>query len=227
MESLDLPNAPRAPPPSPFNTRALAPFPFPPPTPAAPAPPPAPAAAAAAAATLALDLALTPAALDAIARNPVDPVAGCCLGREVTPFPSFKVIRGTAALSPDPAEPSPGDRPEEAPLAPGGSPFPLPPPPLPPPPPDNERFFPMIILPIPLELSPPVELLPTRIFFLEGPVTVIIPGDPEAVPGVGEAVPAAPPVPPGAVPAAGAPRLLKAVSPCRCRFNRSKRIYKK
>ena len=83
----------------------------------------------------------------------------------------------------------------------------------------------MMILPIPLEFSPPDELFPTRNFFLEGPERVMLPVDAEAAAADAAAAAAPEPVPGTVpVPAAGAPRLRRAVSPCLCRFNRSSRI---
>lgn len=148
----------------------------------------------------ALARALAPVAFGGIARKPV--CVPPCLARPNTPFPNLKASFGiTPPPVPEPL-PAGGLTPAE-PLAPVVAPpacaFPFPPPPV------EARFFPMLSLPLPLGAT--LELAPPRDLLVELTVGLAVELAVELAP-----------------PATGAPRLRRAVSPCRCRFNRSNRI---
>lgn len=197
VESPDLPKAPLPPPAIPFNTRALTPFPLAAAATAAPAALSSPPSSLPSPPALRRALAPAPAAFGAILRNP--PLCRC--GDAALVLAAVALLK----LPDEEVPPFSCCRGLELPLASPG-PFPLArTPPLiapAPAPADGNR---MMILPLP----PPVFAVP-----LEEP--------PPAAAGAAVGLSLVPVA--VAAAATGAPRLLRAVSPCRCRFNRSSRI---
>lgn len=197
VESPDLPKAPRPPPAIPFNTLALTPFP---PAPAALSSPP---SSLPSPPPAPLRRALAPAAFGVILRNPP-----LCRSGEEEVEEAAPVVLVAALLA----------LPDEVP------PF------------SCRSFAPPLKSPAPLPLATPPPIAPApapaegsrmMIFALPPPGFATPPEDPPPAAADVAATAGATPLPATEVAAAatGAPRLLRAVSPWRCRFNRSSRIY--